>query len=144
MQAASFSAAMRGIPVLQSNRRAPNGRVQRATNIVTKASVVAEPASLEVKSTDGSASGSASLSLRVADAETANGLVHRYVVMVRQNMRQVRVNTRIGGLVFGEEAGGLVWGDSSTCSHALAHVVVFGARCGSRFVVDRCRGMPRR
>ena len=108
MQAASFSAAMRGIPVLQSNRRAPNGRVQRATNIVTKASVVAEPASLEVKSTDGSASGSASLSLRVADAETANGLVHRYVVMVRQNMRQVRVNTRLGGLVFGAVAGGLV------------------------------------
>jgi large subunit ribosomal protein L4 len=89
MQAVSFSAAMRGVPVLQSNRRAPNARVQTAT--ITKASVVAEPASLEVKSTDGSSSGKASLSLRVADAETANGLVHRYVVMVRQNMRQVRM-----------------------------------------------------
>jgi len=58
--------------------------------VTVKASVVAEPATLSVKSVDGSSAGTAALSLRVADPETSKGLVHRYVVMVRQNMRQVR------------------------------------------------------
>lgn len=76
---------MRATPVQARPQRTTNVRTQT----VTRASVVAAPASLDVKKVDGSSSGSASLSLRVADPETANGLVHRYVVMVRQNMRQV-------------------------------------------------------
>ena len=136
MQAASFTAAMRGVPVLQSNRRASNARVQTSSSsTVTRASIVAEPASLEVKSADGSSSGKASLSLRVADAETANGLVHRYVVMVRQNMRQVRMHCSIGG-----RGGVKSSSDSLFRSFALS---LFRSRCIVVATVD-CRGMPRR
>jgi hypothetical protein len=68
-----------------STRMAYMGRQQLAV----KASVIAEPATLEVKTIDGGAAGSASLSLKIADPATGKGLVHRYVVMVRQNARQV-------------------------------------------------------
>jgi large subunit ribosomal protein L4 len=54
-----------------------------------QASIVSEPATLDVKTLDGASSGTASLSLRVAEPDTSKGLVHRYIVMVRQNMRQV-------------------------------------------------------
>lgn len=53
------------------------------------ASMLAEPATLDVKKLDGSAAGAASLALRVADDDAAKGLVHRYLVMVRQNARRV-------------------------------------------------------
>lgn len=69
----------------------PQQKYRRAMSTVTKASVVAEPARLDVKSVDGKSSGTAALSLRVADPDTSKGLVHRYIVMVRQNMRQVRL-----------------------------------------------------
>jgi len=69
---------------------APQQKCRRSISTVTKASVAAEPASLDVKSVDGKSAGTAALSLRVADPDTSKGLVHRYVVMVRQNMRQVR------------------------------------------------------
>jgi large subunit ribosomal protein L4 len=82
----TFSSTMRANAVVQRPQRTVS-RVQT----ITRASVVAEPASLDVKKADGSSSGKASLSLKIADPETANGLVHRYVVMVRQNMRQVRI-----------------------------------------------------
>lgn len=84
-----------GLAVRTENRshalknNAPQQKYRRAISTVTKASVVAEPASLDVKSVDGKSAGTAALSLRVADPETSKGLVHRYVVMVRQNMRQV-------------------------------------------------------
>lgn len=68
---------------------------------MTKASVVAEPASLDVKSVDGKSAGTAALSLRVADPDTSKGLVHRYVVMVRQNMRQGNASTLTRGEVRG-------------------------------------------
>ena len=71
------------------NNNVPHQKYRRAISTVTKASVVAEPASLDVKSVDGKSAGTAALSLRVADPDTSKGLVHRYVVMVRQNMRQV-------------------------------------------------------
>lgn len=71
-----------------SARTANVGRQQLAV----KASVVAEPATLEVKTIDGGAAGSASLALKIADPATGKGLVHRYVVMVRQNARQVSVH----------------------------------------------------
>ena len=73
--------------------RRQNGRrtvSQRNNGVMVKASMVAPPAKLDVKSIDGSAAGTAELSLRVADPDTSKGLVHRYIVMVRQNMRQVR------------------------------------------------------
>ncbi len=57
--------------------------------LAVKASVMAEPATIDVKNLDGSSAGSAALSLRVADNETSKGLVHRYLVMVRQNARRV-------------------------------------------------------
>lgn len=61
--------------------------IRRAVSV--KASIVAEPATLDVKSVDGKSAGTAALSLRVADPDSSKGLVHRYVVMIRQNMRQV-------------------------------------------------------
>ena len=58
--------------------------------IVPRASRVAEPASITVKSSStGDDKGSASLALKVADPKTAKSVVHRYLVMVRQNARQV-------------------------------------------------------
>ena len=59
--------------------------------LAVKASVMAEPATIDVKNLDGSSAGSAALSLRVADNETSKGLVHRYLVMVRQNARRVSI-----------------------------------------------------
>jgi large subunit ribosomal protein L4 len=55
-----------------------------------RASLVAEPASLSVKGLDGSSKGEQSLSLKVVEDDKAKGLVHRYIVTVRQNARQVR------------------------------------------------------
>lgn len=63
---------------------------QRAQFMVRAASVIAEPATIDVKKLDGSSAGTASLSLRVAEPDNAKGLVHRYLVMVRQNARRVR------------------------------------------------------
>ena len=54
----------------------------------------AAPAQLTVKTTDGSDAGTASLSLRVADPQKAKGLVHRHVVTIMQNARQVRASLR--------------------------------------------------
>jgi large subunit ribosomal protein L4 len=59
--------------------------------LAVKASVMAEPATIDVKNLDGSSAGSAALSLRVADNETSKGLVHRYLVLVRQNARRVSI-----------------------------------------------------
>jgi large subunit ribosomal protein L4 len=59
-----------------------------------RAASVAAPVSVDVKKLDGSAAGSASVSLRVADASTATGVVHRYLTLVRQNLRQGSANTK--------------------------------------------------
>jgi len=55
------------------------------------AAVAAPPASLDVKSfKDGSsAGGTATLALSVAEADTAGAVVHRYIVLLRQNARAV-------------------------------------------------------
>jgi len=53
-------------------------------------SMTAPPAPLEVKDFDGQTIGTESLSLKVADPEVAKGLVHRYLVKVRNDMRQVQ------------------------------------------------------
>lgn len=72
------------VSALQPHRLA----VQRKS-LSVKASVVAQPANVDVKTFDGSSSGSQDLSLRVAGRGTAKGLVHRYLVTVRQNARAV-------------------------------------------------------
>ncbi len=67
----------------------PHRLVARRRCLSVKAAIVAEPASIEVKSFDGSSSGSQDLALKVAARNTAKGLVHRYLVTVRQNARAV-------------------------------------------------------
>lgn len=52
-----------------------------------------KPATLPVKGADGSDKGTTTVELKVAE-ETAKGLVHRYVVFVRQNARRVRSGGR--------------------------------------------------
>ena len=64
-------------------------RRHRSCSTRTTATLVAEPAVLEVKAFSGEATGSARLSLKVADPYTAGGLVHRNVVTIRQNARRV-------------------------------------------------------
>lgn len=74
---------------------------QQRSQLCVRASQVAAPASLEVKTMDGTAAGTASISLRVADETSAKGLVHRYLVMVRQNARQGNASTLTRGEVRG-------------------------------------------
>ena len=80
----------------QQLRGLPCGALPRrgASGLALRAAMVAEPRSVEVRAPDGSAAGTESLSLRVAEPEVANGLVHRYVVFLRQNMRRVRPSKR--------------------------------------------------
>ena len=73
-------------PALQQHRLVAHRR-----SLATRASVVAQPASVDVKTFDGSSSGSQDLSLKVAGRDTAKGLVHRYLVTVRQNARAVGI-----------------------------------------------------
>jgi len=64
---------------------------------------VAPAVAVPLKSADGSDAGTAQVALRVADASTAQGVVHRYLVMVRNNARQgsasslTRAEVRGGG-----------------------------------------------
>lgn len=60
---------------------------------MVRAATMAAPVELDVKKLDGSSAGNASIALRVAESDTANGLVHRYLVTVRQNARQVRLRS---------------------------------------------------
>lgn len=68
---------------------------RRPQRQVARMSAVAEPATLELKKFDGTVSGSEQIALKVAGKATANGLVHRYLVTVRQNDRRVRVAVRV-------------------------------------------------
>ena len=70
-----------------SCRAAPR-RAARAP--APRAALVADAQSLDVRGFDGNAAGTESLALRVADPAVATGLVHRYVVFLRQNARRVR------------------------------------------------------
>lgn len=63
--------------------------VSRRPAVVVAATAVAAPATLPFKAVDGSSKGTQQLSLKVAE-DTAKGLVHRYMVLVQQNARQVR------------------------------------------------------
>jgi len=76
-RAATLAAPLAGRPA--AGRRA----------LQVSASLVAEPVSLPVKGLDGSSKGSENLALKVVEDDKAKGLVHRYIVTVRQNARQV-------------------------------------------------------
>jgi len=68
-------------------------RTTARKQLLVQASVQAAPVALPVKKLDGADAGSDSIALRVADDDTANGLVHRYLVHVRQNARQGNAST---------------------------------------------------
>lgn len=59
--------------------------------IKIQASKVAEPVELDVVSVTGESIGIEKLSLKVADDDKAKGLVHRYLVKVRRDMRKVKL-----------------------------------------------------
>lgn len=62
--------------------------VSRSTAVVVRSSAVSAPAMLPVKSVEGEDKGTQQMALKVA-GESGKGLVHRYLVMVQQNARQV-------------------------------------------------------
>jgi len=73
---------------------------------ITKASRQAEPAELTAKTFGAQDAGSEKLSLWVADPTASRGLVHRHVVLIQQNARQVRAVRRSGLPFWGGEGGG--------------------------------------
>ncbi|KAI7845278.1 hypothetical protein COHA_001121 [Chlorella ohadii] len=77
---------------LQAFKPAQQQRQQRPA-LVVRASKVAEPAALPVKTLSGSDAGEASIALRVAEEDTATGLVHRYLTTVMRNARQGNAST---------------------------------------------------
>jgi hypothetical protein len=68
----------------------------RRPAVVVRAAVAAKPVPVPVKSADGASAGSVDLALGVAPAETAKGLVHRYLVYVQANARKVGVGVAAG------------------------------------------------
>ena len=68
--------------------------VGRTLTPCIRMSIVAPPVPLEIKGFEGEVVGTDSLSLKVADPETAKGLVHRYVVKVRRDMRKAKNHGR--------------------------------------------------
>ena len=89
MQTLPKFVGLKAASALPNARKSPVNAPRNQRQLIARASVVAEPATIDVKNLDGSSAGSASLALRVADIETSKGLVHRYLVMVRQNARRV-------------------------------------------------------
>lgn len=71
----------------------PAQQQQRRPSLVVRASKLAEPAALPVKTLSGNAAGEASIALRVAEEDTATGLVHRYLTTVMRNARQGTAST---------------------------------------------------
>lgn len=69
---------------------APSVRRPCARAVAARASRVAEPVSIPVKSPDGADSGSASIALKVADPSTARHVVHRSLLTAHASRRQVR------------------------------------------------------
>ena len=66
----------------------------------TRRAVTPRAAAVSRVGFDGAKTGDADLTLRVARAEVAKGLVHKYVVMVRQNARRVSATTTTTRLRF--------------------------------------------
>eukprot|EP00879_Flechtneria_rotunda_P001882 GHRR01002053.1.p1 GENE.GHRR01002053.1~~GHRR01002053.1.p1 ORF type:complete len:252 (+),score=89.44 GHRR01002053.1:84-839(+) len=80
-------ASFRGVATFGSSR--PVAKRTVPVNAATTAQAVSVP----VKSADGSSLGEEQLALKVAKPETAKGLVHRYLVYVRQNARRGTAST---------------------------------------------------
>ena len=82
-----------GFTGFRANVAAPRAAARKSVvqreQVAVRASMVAEPVTLEVKTLEGAAAGTASISLKVAEPDASKGLVHRYLVMIRQNMRRV-------------------------------------------------------
>ncbi|RMZ57021.1 hypothetical protein APUTEX25_002253 [Auxenochlorella protothecoides] len=99
------SAAFRGTRVQPFVACAPLTRSlnisRRAAPTPIRASLLAPAAPITVRGWDGSESGTQNLSLIVADPETSKGLVHRYLITVRQNMRAGTASTLTRGEVRG-------------------------------------------
>lgn len=76
-----------GAPV-RGPLRASYGLGRRGKSTVRMA-MVAPSVEYDVVKVDGTSEGVETLSLKVADQDKAKGLVHRYLVKVRRDMRQV-------------------------------------------------------
>lgn len=73
---------------LRGPLRASTG-LRRGAKCTVKMSMVAPPVEYDIIKVDGSSGGTETLSLKVAEQDKAKGLVHRYLVKVRRDMRQV-------------------------------------------------------
>jgi len=101
----------------------------------TRRAVTPRAAAVSRVGFDGAKTGDSDLTLRVARAEVAKGLVHKYVVMVRQNARRVSATTttrlrrrRVYDLVF------------SLQTRARRRDEAFGRRVGKVGRVGHARG----
>jgi large subunit ribosomal protein L4 len=69
---------------------AGTARMQRRQQ--PRAAVTPRAAAIDAVTFDGAKTDGATLALKTARAEVARGLVHKYVVMVRQNARRVSID----------------------------------------------------
>ena len=91
-------------PAARAARPAPSARAPAPTRGPAPPASTTATATLDTLAFDGGAkSGTADLTLRVADAGVANSVVHRYVVLLNQNARAVSVWKRESG---GAQTGG--------------------------------------
>ena len=96
----SFTASMTHAHSLCASFRGQSLNNKIATSSATTTTARATPkftvsaASVGKVKFDGSSAGEANLDLKVARSEVAKGIVHKYVVMVRQNARRVSVRSR--------------------------------------------------
>ena len=84
------SITMRAAPAM-CGAKMPSKATVTTPKAAPRHAVRALAAAIDSLTFDGAKSGSATLELKTARAEVAKGLVHKYVVMVRQNARRVRV-----------------------------------------------------
>lgn len=85
---------------LRASAPARAGAVSLRAPLRCSAAVSAErlpPSQVRKVAFDGAAAGEATLALKTAKESTAVGLVHRYLVLVRQNARRVRAPERALG-----------------------------------------------
>lgn len=62
---------------------------QRGQKCAVRMSMMAPPVEIKVQKVDGPSEGTETLSLKVADKDKAKGIVHRYLMKVRGDMRLV-------------------------------------------------------
>lgn len=80
---------MQSLQAFKATRPMGHAPTSRRTAVSVRAAVAAKPVQVPVKAADGASAGSEELALGVAPPTTAKGLVHRYLVYVQQNARQV-------------------------------------------------------